>query len=134
MLVADASVLVAFVLDSGAIGSAARRRLADHDLMVPDIAVVETTSAIRRIMFQTAESEARAEAAVVDLLAIPLTAIHCAPLIPRTWELRHNMSTYDACYVALAEHLDCTLITLDERLTAAPGSRCSIERLRSGEA
>jgi len=134
VLVADASVLVAFVLDSGAMGAAARSRLADNDLMVPDIAVVEATSAIRRIMLQSPDSEVRAESAVVDLLATPLSAVPCAPLIPRTWELRHNMSTYDACYVALAEHLDCPLITLDRRLAASPGAACVIERLTLDDA
>ena len=53
-----------------------------------------------------------------------------AHLLRRAFELRANVSAYDACYVALAERLDCELITADGRLAAAPGPRCAIRVLR----
>jgi predicted nucleic acid-binding protein len=50
-------------------------------------------------------------------------------MIDRIWELRHNVSAYDAAYIALAEQLDCHLVTADRRLAGAPGPRCTVEVL-----
>jgi predicted nucleic acid-binding protein len=49
-----------------------------------------------------------------------------APLLPRTWELRHNMWPYDACYMALTERLNATLVTVDRKLARVPGLRCTV--------
>ena len=64
-----------------------------------------------------------------DLLALPIRVVPSAPLLPRVWELRHNLTVYDACYVALAEAIDQPLLTADRRLANAPGLRCEIEVL-----
>lgn len=72
-------------------------------------------------------SARRARLALVDLVSLPL---HRAPhrhLVARCWELKDNLSVYDAAYVALAETLDLVLLTADIRLARAPGPRCEIE-------
>ena len=73
----------------------------------------------------------RAALALADLAALPLRRAPYRPLLARCWELRDNLTVYDASYVALAEALDVTLLTGDRRLARAPGPRCRIEMLRS---
>lgn len=69
----------------------------------------------------------QADQAVADLLDFPVTVYPIAPLLPRCWQLRDNFTSYDACYIALAETLDCSLLTADARLSRAPGIRCPVE-------
>lgn len=71
----------------------------------------------------------RAELALVDLMDLPLERAPHRPLLPRCWELRQNLTPYDASYVALAEALEAVLITADARLAAAPGIRCEVSVL-----
>ena len=66
---------------------------------------------------------------MADLIELPLQRAPHRPLLRRCWELRHNLTSYDACYVALAEALDVPLLTADERLAGAPGLRCTVELL-----
>ena len=73
----------------------------------------------------------RFRSAIEDLLALPLVRVPTGPLMPRAYELRANVTAYDAAYVALAEGLACTLITADARLARAPGIRCTVELLRN---
>jgi predicted nucleic acid-binding protein len=72
----------------------------------------------------------RAALALADLAAIPLRRAPHRPLLARCWELRDNLTIYDASYVALAEALDVTLLAGDGRLARAPSPRCRIEMLR----
>ena len=69
----------------------------------------------------------RVELALADLLALRLERVGHGPLLGRCWELRANLTIYDAAYVALAEALDTTLLTADRRLAGAAGSRCPVE-------
>ena len=71
----------------------------------------------------------QATAAVSDVLDLPIRVFPTAPLLARAWDLRDNLSVYDACYVALAEALDTLLLTADRRLATAPRVRCPIEVL-----
>jgi len=71
----------------------------------------------------------RATQAVADLTVHPIERYPHLALVPRIWELRHNVTPYDAAYVALAEALDGTLVTADGRLARAVGPRCAIELL-----
>ena len=73
----------------------------------------------------------RAALALADLAALPLRRTPHRPLLARCWELRDDLTIYDASYVALAEALDVTLLTGDRRLARATGPRCLIEVLRS---
>ena len=129
MLVADASVLVLVVADATQEGGAFRDRLRGEAVCGPDLLRVEVVSALRRMTATTKLTRTQGAAAVDDLLELPLSVFPTAPLLRRAWELRTNVSAYDACYVALAEALDCTLVTADERLARAPGPRCTIELL-----
>lgn len=71
----------------------------------------------------------RAALALTDLVELPLRRAPHRPLLARCWELRENLTVYDATYVALAEVLDAVLLTADERLANSPGPRCEIEVL-----
>lgn len=82
-------------------------------------------SVIRRHLASGTLNAEQADDAVDDLLALPVTLYPTTPLLRRCWELRSNVTAYDACYVALAEALDAALLTADARLVNAPGTRCS---------
>jgi predicted nucleic acid-binding protein len=129
VLVVDASVVAPAVADAGPDGRAFRRRLRGEVVAGPDVVRVEALSAIRRGLLASSLTVTQAKNAVEDLLVLPLVIYPTGPLLRRVWELRDNLSAYDACYVALAEAIDCPLVTADRRLGRAPGSRCAIEIL-----
>ena len=122
MIVIDASVLATALGDDGEGGARARTRIRGEDLVAPEIIDLEVTSVWRR----TLTDERRAALALADLAAIPLRRAPHLALIERCWELRHNLTPYDASYVALAEALEIPLLTADQRLTRATGIRCEI--------
>lgn len=131
MIVVDASVLANALADDTDDGRAARRRLgAASDRCAPDLVDVETTSVLRRRWRAGDLTARRFAAAVDDLVEIDLVRVPTAPLMRRAYELRANVTPYDAAYVALAEHVDAPLVTADARLARAPGVRCAVELLR----
>lgn len=81
-------------------------------------------SVFRRQLANGSLTEEQAENALQDLLDLPLTVYPTAPLLRRGWDLRDNVTTYDSCYVALAEALGCPLVTADRRLANAPATGC----------
>jgi predicted nucleic acid-binding protein len=128
VIVVDASVLANALADDGADGRAARARLYVADeLAAPDLVDVETVSVLRKRWLAHDLTARRFAAAVDDLEDVDLTRYAALPLMQRAYELRANVTTYDAAYVALAETLGCPFVTADERLTRAPGIRCSID-------
>jgi predicted nucleic acid-binding protein len=129
VLVVDASVIAPAVADGGPDGDTFRSRLRGEAIAGPDLLRIEVMSAIRRQASTAALTASQASRAVEDLLALPVSIYPTAPLLGRVWVLRNNLSTYDACYVALAEALGCPLVTADRRLANAPGGRCAIEVL-----
>ncbi len=107
----------------------ARLRLRGERLAAPRLIDVEVVSAWRRSAVAGDLDERRVELAIADLLALRLDRVPHGPLLGRCWELRSNLTAYDAVYVALAEALDVTLLTADTRLADPPGSRCAVEVL-----
>lgn len=131
MIVVDASVLANALADDGRDGRAARARLtAGEDLVAPDLVDVETLAVLRKRWVAGDLSKNRFSAAIDDLEDLDLARYPALPLMRRAFELRDNVTAYDAVYVALAERLDCPLVTADRRLAASPGIRCSVEVLR----
>ncbi|KGN31647.1 twitching motility protein PilT [Knoellia sinensis KCTC 19936] len=130
MLVVDASVLAVALADDGSDGDAARTRLRGETLAAPELVDLEVASVLRRQNRVGLLDNRRAELAMTDLRALPMNRAGHLALLPRCWELRDNLTTYDAAYVALAEALDTTLLTGDKRLAHATGPTCTIELLR----
>ncbi len=124
--VIDASVLVAALVDSGNTGSWAEEVISDGPLAVPELALVEATNVLRRLEQSRRISRLEATASHRDLLRLDMEVYPFAPLADRVWELRSNLTSYDAWYVALAEVLQFPLVTLDLRLSRASGPRCDV--------
>jgi predicted nucleic acid-binding protein len=91
---------------------------------------LEVASALRRLLRAGVIDEDRAKQALADLVVHPLERYPHVALLPRIWELRHNLTAHDAAYGALAEALGAVLVTADARLAGAPGLRCAVELLR----
>ena len=118
----DASAALDATLNAGA----ARRALASEQLHAPHLIDSEVANGLRR---RVAAQQLTADAGWTALDAfrrLGMTRYPAFSLLDRVWELRANLSAYDASYVALAELLDCTLLTADARLSRAPGIRCPI--------
>lgn len=132
MIVLDASALVELLLVTPT-GQAVATRIADPSLglHVPHLADVEIAQALRRYAKDGELAAADAALALEDLRALDLQRHAHEPLLDRVWELRQNMSAYDAVYVALAEVLDTTLLTCDGRLARAPGLARRVELVKS---
>ncbi len=127
VLVVDASVLTPDLTDAGDEGARLRDLLRGQTLAGPDLLRVEVTSVLRRLAASGRLELNVAETAFENLLAMPIDIYRTAPMLPRAWELRGNITSYEACYVALAEVLNCPLLTADARLARAPGPRCQID-------
>jgi predicted nucleic acid-binding protein len=127
VLVVDASVIGPAVADGGPDGDACRERIKGQSLAAPDLLRIDTLSVIRRQLANGALTDTQATNATEDLLNLPIIVYPTAALLRRAWELRDNVTAYDACYVALAEALGCALATADQRLANAPGARCQFD-------
>lgn len=130
MLVVDASVLAVALADDGRDGDKARARLRGEQLAAPELVDLEVASVLRGQLAGGHLDIRRAELALADLIDLPVQRAPHRPLLTRCWELRTNLTVYDAAYVALAEALDSDLLTGDTRLAKAPGPRCRIEVMR----
>ena len=130
MIVVDASVLATSLGDDGPDGDQARARLRGERLTAPELVDLEVVSVLRRQVRAGALDIRRAALALADLGALPLRRTPHRPLLARCWELRDNLTIYDAAYVALAEALGVLLLTGDARLARATGPACTIEVLR----
>ena len=131
MIVLDASALVELVLHTPA-GRAITARIADPalGLHVPHLADVEVAQALRRYVRDGEIDTVAAAMALEDLHALDLQRHAHEPLLDRIWELRNNLSAYDAVYVALAEVLETVVLTCDRRLARALGVARRVEVVR----
>lgn len=129
MLVVDASALAPALADDTSAGDAARSRLRGERLTAPELLDLEVVSVLRRQLLVGDLDPRRAELALRDLSDLPVRRVPHRRLLGRCWDLRENLTVYDASYVALAELLDLVLVTGDVRLARAPGLRCPVELL-----
>lgn len=130
MIVVDASVLAPALSDDGASGDRARDRLARESLTAPELVDLEVASVLRGRTNAGKLSARRAALALADLAALPLARVAHRDLLARCWELRANLTVYDAVYLALAEVFGVPLITADARIARAPDVRCVVEVMR----
>ncbi len=129
--VVDASILVRALVDSGPHGEWAEAVIEGGFLHAPELARVEATNIQRRLERGKKISAAEANAAFEDLQQLNIELLAFEPFAERIWELRHNLTSYDAWYVAVAEALRLPLATLDERLVKASGPTCGFLTPRS---
>jgi predicted nucleic acid-binding protein len=122
--VVDSSVLVAALLDTGPHGVWAEKVLATGSLHAPELARAEATNIFRRLERAKLITTPEANAAQDDLMELDIDLFPFEPFADRIWELRHNVTSYDAWYVALAEALKLPLATLDEPLSTSNGVTC----------
>jgi predicted nucleic acid-binding protein len=128
VIVLDASAAVEWLLvRSGADAVAARLRDPDVTVHAPSHLGVEVAAALRGLVLGRRASPERAALALGDLVAADVVLHDPTPLLPRVWELRENLTAYDATYVALAEVLQAPLVTADARIARAPGLRTTID-------
>jgi predicted nucleic acid-binding protein len=128
VIVVDASALLEVLLRTPAAGAVERRLFEPaQTLHVPHLLDVEVAQVVRRYAANGEINGERGRMALADLADFPLHRYSHDFLLPRAWELRNNLTAYDAMYVALAEALDAPLLTRDKRLAASPGHHARIE-------
>lgn len=130
MIVVDASVLANAMGDDQGDGVTARVRLTNAGaLAAPDLIDVEVVAVLRKRWISGDLTDQRFSNAIEDLEDLDLTRYPALPLMRRAFDLRANVTAYDAVYIALAERLDCTLLTADRRLATAPTISCTVDVL-----
>jgi len=127
MIAVDASALVEVLVRGPDAGTVERRLSAMGSVHAPHLLDVEVTQVLRRYAAAGRTDEMRCRAALDDLAEMRLIRHPHRHLLPRVWELRHNLTAYDAIYVALAEFLDAPLLTRDRRIANAPGHSARID-------
>jgi len=128
VIVLDASAVVDWLLLTPE-GQQIDRRIfsSSESLHAPHLLDIEVAQVMRRLRRDRAISAQRAGEAMQDLLDARIARYPHTLVLPRVWELRYNLSAYDAAYVALAETLNAQLITRDSRLASTPGHSATIE-------
>ena len=121
-MVVDASAVVAALLNDGN----ARQQLVSNRLATPCLADAEVLQTLRKLLYRRVLTSSDAERAIQQWIRLGIDRYPTTGLTKRIWSLRDNISAYDASYVALAEALDCSLLTADSRLSRAPGPTCPI--------
>jgi len=130
MIVADASAVVEFLLGTG-VGMRVEEELAAHgEIHAPSLLDVEVVRVLRRLERRGAMGSAHGSALIEILQDMPVSRHPMDPLLPRIWQWRDNLNVYDAAYVALAEALECAVVTLDGRIAGAVGTMVEVVRPR----
>ncbi len=128
MIVVDASALLEVLLNTSAGTLVTRRLFAENEtLHAPHLVDLEIAQVLRRYALTGDLKSTRGLQALEDLADFPLTRYPHDLLLPRIWELRHNITAYDAAYIALAEALAAPLLTRDAALASAGGHHAQIE-------
>lgn len=128
MIVVDASTMIEVLTDEGTRGNRCRAAVSGEAvLLVPDHFRIEVFQGIRGLLLGGHLDQNQASAGIADLVELRVRTVRSPThLFGRMWELRDNLTAYDAAYVALAELRGCALVTADARLAAAPGLRCEV--------
>lgn len=130
MIVVDASGAVGYLADRPTgVREVIRQRFGGQTLHAPHLLDAEVAHVLRRLVSTGELTEEQGRMALENFILLPIARYPHSPLLPRVWALRHNLSAYDALYVALAEGLGAPLLTLDTRLRDAPGHRAVIDVL-----
>lgn len=130
MIVLDASAMLEVLLVTpAAVRNLDRLFAPEESLHAPELIDLEVAQVLRRYCATDELEPERARQALEDLADLAVTRYPHQPLVPRIWQLRHNVTAYDAAYVALAETLDAPLLTGDARLARASGHEAAIELL-----
>lgn len=124
-VVIDAGVAFAGVVGTNPHSQWAREILSQDDIVAPELMSIEVTQIARKAVLAKILTESQARAVIQDLPPLIDTFLPHVPLLRRVWELRDNLTSYDAAYVALAEALGAPLATLDKKLSRAPGPTCA---------
>lgn len=127
MIVADASAAVLALTSAGS----TRTMLGDGAVAAPYLIESELANAMRGLVHRDALAADEAGELLLVWAQLGVERFGAVGLLPRMWELRSNVSAYDATYVALAEQLGCELVTADAKLAGAPGPRCPITVLKN---
>jgi predicted nucleic acid-binding protein len=128
VIVLDASAAVDWLAQTAAAQPIEDRIFSRHQsLHTPELLDLEVAQVLRRLVREGVLSASRAAGAIEDLLDLRITRYPHSVLLPRIWQLRHNLSAYDAAYVVLAEKLGATLLTRDAKLASAAGHTATIE-------
>jgi predicted nucleic acid-binding protein len=127
VLVVDTSAVLEAIAARDPAPGLVERLAEDGDLHGPHLLDTELLHALRRMSLKNQISDERAEDALSDFAELALVRYSHQPFNDRVWELRHNITAYDATFIALAEALSAPLITCDARLAAAPGHSATIE-------
>jgi predicted nucleic acid-binding protein len=130
LAVVDASALTAYYAADDPRRDAVAARLAAGDaLFAPAHLDAEVVSALRGMSLHNATLREAVPAALRHLAGFPIRRMPLAPLLERMWELRENLTPYDAAYIALAERLPGPVITCDGKMTTATGPRCTFDHI-----
>ncbi|MCW2787229.1 MAG: putative nucleic acid-binding protein contains domain [Marmoricola sp.] len=129
MIVIDNSVLIAAFFEPGPRGLGARDLMQSNDMVAPELLDVEAVHTVRGLVRARKTTLARAGTFLADLPLLEIERVPHRILLARMWELRDNLTAYDATYVALAERLGATLVTGDAAMVQAPGIRCAVDLL-----
>jgi predicted nucleic acid-binding protein len=128
VIVLDASALIEWLLQTPAAAKVEKSLFSPvAALHAPHLLDVEVTQVLRRYVTIGHLTPSRGEEALQDMLDLPLTRYPHDVFLWRIWELRHNLTAYDATYVALAEALDAPLITCDSKIASASGHHAHVE-------
>ena len=111
-------------MDGGAAGIWAEEILSRGSLCAPELAYAESTNILRRLERAATITSAEANGAQSELMQLEMDVFSFEPFANRVWELRHNVTSYGAWYVALAEAINAPVATLDQHLAKASGVRC----------
>jgi predicted nucleic acid-binding protein len=131
LIVVDASVLANVIGDDAGDGRRARQEFRDAEAVAaPDLVDVETVAVLRKRWLSGTITDQRFADAVADLEDLEFDRYPTLQFMARAYELRANVTAYDAAYVGLAEELGCELLTADAHLARAAGPRCAIRVIR----